>query len=155
MESSERLVTALQEWIETFMHRSMRHLLVYAREQGLSPSQVGALLQIHRHGACGVSSIGGHLGVTSPAVSHMLERLVSQELVVRSEDPRDRRAKQIVLTEKGRRVMQESIQARQEWLEGLARLMTPQEQDQVLAALKILTERSDRLEKQPGLVLDI
>ena len=154
MESPGRFVAGLREWIEVFMRRSMCHLLLYARESGLSPSQVGALLQIHRSGVCGVSSIGGHIGVTSAAASHMLERLVRQGLVVRSENPLDRRAKQIVLTEKGRQVMHESVRARQEWLEALARLMTPQEQNQVLDALTILTEKSNQLENESQLVLD-
>lgn len=154
MESSTPIVAALREWIEIFMHRTMCHLLLYSRESGLSPSQVGALMQIHRRGVCGVSSIGGHLGVTSAAASHMLERLVRQGLVTRSEDPLDRRAKQIVLTEMGRQVMHESIRVRQEWLEALARLMTPQEENQVLAALTILTEKANQLENEPKLVLD-
>ena len=85
------------------MHRSIRHLLRYARENGLSMSQFGALLHIHRMGSSGVTDLGDHLGVTSAAASQMLERLVQQGLILRTEDPNDRRVKQIVLTDKGLR----------------------------------------------------
>jgi DNA-binding MarR family transcriptional regulator len=146
MESSTQLTATLQEFAAFFMRGSTRHLLLYAKESGLSMSQIGAMLHIHRKGVSGVSDIGDDLGVTHPAASQMLERLVLQGLVVRSEDPHDRRVKQIVLTEEGHRRLQESIQARQGWLDALANLLSPEEQDQVTAALRILLERANKLE---------
>lgn len=154
MESSSPLVAALREWVELCMRHSVCHLLHYARERGLSPSQIGALMQIHRRGTCGVSGIGGDLGVTSAAASHLLERLVREDLVVRSEDPRDRRAKQIILTDRGRKVLQESLRAGREWQETLARLLTPDEQDQIHAALTLLSEKASQIESEPTLALD-
>jgi DNA-binding MarR family transcriptional regulator len=79
----------------------------------------------------------------------MLERLVQQQMITRSEDPNDRRVKQIVLTDKGRQVLQDSIHARQGWLEELARALSPGEQEQVVAALHILIEKASQLEKTP------
>jgi DNA-binding MarR family transcriptional regulator len=146
MESSTQVTTALQEFAAFFMRGSMRHLLLYAKESGLSMSQIGAMLHIRRKGVSGVSDVGDDLGVTNAAASQMLERLVLQGLVVRSEDPQDRRVKQIVLTEEGHRRLRESIQARQGWLDALANLLSPEEQDQVTAALRILLERANQLE---------
>ncbi len=148
MNSRRSLAASLHEWIETFMHRSMRGFILYAKERGLSMSQIGALLHIHGEGAPGVSGLGDDLGITTPAASQMLERLVQQKLVVRSEDPHDRRAKQIALTDKGRQVLEESIHARQGWLDDLVAILTPQEQEQVMAALDILIEKTNRLEKE-------
>jgi DNA-binding MarR family transcriptional regulator len=149
MSTSDQLTAALREWVGVSMRRSMRHLLLYSRESGLSMSQMGALLLVHRKGVGGVSDIGDHLGITSAAASQMLERLVQQGIVVRSEDPHDRRVKQIALTQKGRRILQESIQARQSWVDDLARLLTPAEQKQVTAALNMLVEKSGQLETVP------
>jgi len=146
MESSTRLSATLHEFAAFFMRGSMRHLLLYAKESGLSMSQIGAMLHIHRKGVCGVSDIGDDLGVTIAAASQMLERLVLQGLVVRSEDPHDRRLKRIVLTEEGHRRLKDTIQARQGWLDALADLLSPEEQDQVTAALRILIERANQLE---------
>ncbi len=93
MQSPDPFVLALQNWVGMFMHRSMRDSIRFAKENGLSMSQVGAMFHI-RHGVDGVSDIGDDLGVTSAAASQMLERLVQAGLVTRTEDPHDRRAKQ-------------------------------------------------------------
>ncbi len=143
---SDPFIAALQECIEVFMRHSMRNLIHSSREKGLSMSQVGALFFIHRTGSRGVTDLGDHLGVTSGAASQMLERLVQQDLILRAEDPHDRRLKQIRLTPKGRRTLHESIQARQGWLEELAENMTPCEKDQVTKALHILIDRTRQLE---------
>lgn len=150
MKAPDPVAAALQEWIAVFMRHSTRNLLLHAKESGLSMSQIGALLHIHHEGASGVSEIGGDLGITAAAASQMLDRLVQQELVVRSEDPHDRRVRQIALTAKGQRVLQEGIRARQRWLDDLARILTPEEKEQVVTALRILIERASQLqEPQP------
>jgi len=149
MPPSDPFITTLHEWIGIFMRRSMRNFLHYSKEKGFSMSQIGALFHLHRMGACDVSEIGDDLGVTNAAASQMLERLVQQQMITRTEDPNDRRVKQIVLTDKGRQVLQESIHARQGWLEELARALSPEEQEQVVAALHILIEKASQLEKPP------
>jgi DNA-binding MarR family transcriptional regulator len=75
----------------------------------------------------------------------MLERLVQQELVLRSEDPSDRRVKQIILTDKGFRVLRESIRARQGWLPDLAETLSDSEKKAIIAALNILIDKANRL----------
>ncbi len=149
MSSPDRLTAALQEWIGVFMRRSMRNFILYAKESGLSMSQIGAMLYIHRAGVSAVSALGDDLGITTAAASQMLERLVQQELVDRSEDPHDRRVKQVALTARGHQVLHESIRARQSWLEELSSVLTPEEQDQVVAALQILIERANQLQEPP------
>jgi hypothetical protein len=49
------------------------------------------------------------------------------------------------LTEQGNRILQESIQARQGWLNQLADLFTPAEQEQLNSALQLLIEKSKLL----------
>jgi DNA-binding MarR family transcriptional regulator len=151
MQSSNQFVATLHKWIEIFMRRSMRSFILYSKESGLSMSQIGALFQVHRRGTCGVSDIGDGLGITSAAASQMLDRMVQQGLIERSEDPHDRRVKQIILTEKGREILLESIHARQGWLDDLAAMMTPKEQEQIVAALRIMIEKATQLDTQPEL----
>jgi DNA-binding MarR family transcriptional regulator len=151
MEPPNPFVATLHEWIEVFMHHSMRNFIRYSRESGLSMSQIGALFRIHHKGGSGVSDLGEHLGVTSAAASQMLERLVQQGLILRSEDPVDRRVKQLVLTEKGIQTLQESIRARQGWLDELSKMLSASEGEQVMAALNILIEKTKqiRLPEEP------
>lgn len=146
MPQADTLVLVLQEWIGTFMRRSMRHLILYMRENELSASQVGALFQIQR-GRSNVSDLGEELGISIAAASQMLERLVRQELIRRSEDPEDRRAKRLVLTDKGCRIVQESLQARQEWLKDLASTLSATERERVAAAVKTLIDKTNQLDQ--------
>jgi DNA-binding MarR family transcriptional regulator len=143
--STDPVVATLTEWMDVSMRHSMRNLIRYARENGLSMSHLGAILHVHRIGCCGVTEIGDHLGVTSAAASQMLDRLVQQGLVQRSEDPVDRRVKRIVLTEKGQRMFKEGLQARQSWLDDLAGTLSDQEKDLITSAFQILILKASRL----------
>lgn len=145
MQRPDLLAETLQQWIAVFMRRSMRNFIRYTRENNLSMSQIGALFHIHHEGSSGVTDLGDNLGVTSAAASQMLERLVQQDLIVRSEDQFDRRVKQLALTERGTRIIQESIQAREGWLDDFAKMFTPSEKAQVIAALDLLIEKAKQL----------
>ena len=143
---NEALTKTLQEWTEMFMRRSMHDVFIFTKENSLSMSQMGALMNLHRQGVCSVSNIGDELGVTSAAASQMLERLVQQGLVERSEDPNDRRAKQVTLTDKGRQIILESFRVRHAWLGELVKSFSPTEQEQAQAALRLLIEKTKQLE---------
>ncbi len=151
MEISESFSDTLTSWIRFVMQRSMRSFLLYSKQNGFSITQVAALSLIHRKGISSVSDIGEELDITIPAASQLLERLVQQGLILRNEDPVDRRIKQVALTDKGRQVLRESIQARQGWMEELANLLTPDEQAQVAAALETLLSKAQQLEQQTEL----
>jgi DNA-binding MarR family transcriptional regulator len=146
MQSTNPLIATLHDWFGIFRRRLMGNFFIYARDRGLTMGQFGAMLRIYHKGACGVSDIGSDLGVTNSAASQMLERLVQLKLITRSEDPNDRRVKLIVLTDKGRQILQESSLAFQNWMEDLARSMTAAEQEQVRSALVILVDKARQLE---------
>jgi len=151
MPHSDPLVLVLQEWMGAFMRRSMRSLVLCMKENELSMSQVGALFQINR-GRSNVSDLGEGLGISTAAASQMLERLVQQELILRSEDPQDRRVKQLALTDKGCRIIEEIIQARQGSLEDLVSILSASEKEQIAAAVKVMIDKTDQLDQhtEPG-----
>jgi DNA-binding MarR family transcriptional regulator len=146
MQSQNPLAAALHEWFSIFRRSLMGNFFTYAKNNGLTMAQFGALLRIYHKGACGVSDIGSELGVTNSAASQMLERLVQLKLISRSEDPNDRRVKQIVLTDKGTRIFQESTLAFQTWMEDLAQTMTDEEQEQVRRSLVLLIDKAHQFE---------
>ena len=146
MSTDDPFDAALQEWVAVFMRRSMQSFIRYARQSGLSMSQINALFHIHHAGGRGVTDLGEHLGITNAAVSQLLERLVQQGLILRQEDPQDRRAKKLILTEKGLQTLQEGIHARQGWLHDLASTLSVDEKEQVAAALQILIDKTKRLD---------
>ena len=146
MADTEPLVVVLQEAFALFRRRLMGNLFVYAKDNGLTMPQFGAMFHIFHNGGCGVSDIGNDLGVTNSAASQMLDRLVQTKLISRSEDPSDRRGKLLVLTDKGREILVKGSQANQMWLEELAHSMTSEEQEQVRQAIMILVDKARQLE---------
>ena len=147
MNSVDSMGEILQEWLKIVMHHSMHNFLAYAKEIKLSMSHFSSLSKISHKGALGVSDIGDELGISCAAASQMLDRLVQQGLITRSEDPKDRRAKQLVLTDRGRQVLQEMTDSRQAWLLDLAATLSPPEREQVAAALNILIEKVNQLDQ--------
>ena len=150
MQITDPLISTMHEWFGVFQRSLMDNFFVYARDNGLTMAQLGAILRLFHKGACAVSDIGNDLGVTNSAASQMLERLVQLKLITRSEDPNDRRVKQIVLTEKGRQIMLESSRAFHKWMEDLAQSLNTEEQDQVKRGLEILIDKSHDLGKKPN-----
>ena len=117
MTISEEFSQVLHDWSETLMRRSMHDFIQFSKDSGLSMPQIRTLFHLSHDGKCGVSEIGELLGVTNPAASQMIDRLVIDGYIERSEDPADRRAKRLKLTGKGRAIVTESIEIRSRWME--------------------------------------
>ncbi len=148
MPETDSFVATLWEWTEIYMHRSMSSFVAYAKTNGFSMSQIGALFRMRDKNMRGVTEIGDELGVTSAAASQMLDRLVNEGLVTRTEDPDDRRVKRLVLTEKGHELLHHGILARQEWMQDLANTLTTAEREQVIAAMRLLIVKAHELQLQ-------
>ena len=119
MPKANRIGHILREWTEISTRRSIHDFALFSRKQGLSLLQLSVLFHIRFRGVCGVTDIANDFGISKAAASQLLERLVLQEYVTRSESPSDRRVKQIELTEKALRLLEQSIVERQKWIEAL------------------------------------
>ena len=146
MSATDSLTLVLTEWTGVFMRRSMRDFTRLMKDNDLSMAQISTLLRLYYGHACGVSDIAGYLGVTNAASSKMIDRLVRQGLLERTEDPTDRRAKRITLSAEGRELVQSIIQARRAWLEELTSLFDPDQQALIATSLTYLTEGARQLE---------
>jgi DNA-binding MarR family transcriptional regulator len=146
--SNKALYEVLHEWSEVFMRRSMQDFIRFSKRKNLSPSQLGTLMQLHHHGACGVSYLGSRLGVTNAAASQLIDRMVQMGLLERSEDPVDRRVKQIALTERGKQFIHEGMQARLAWVAELVEALPPGEQESITGALSLLTKTARSLDRE-------
>jgi len=149
MQKPDPLIANLAEWMEISRRRTMHDFIQYARANGLSMSHLGALIHLHHKGSSAVKDLADHLGVSNAAVSQMLERLVQDGIVQREEDPSDRRAKRINLTDKGNKMLHEGILARQSWMNALAETLTVEERDNIQRALIILIEKARALSEPP------
>jgi DNA-binding MarR family transcriptional regulator len=135
---------AVQAWSGMFMHRSMRDFKRLLDETSLSYSQVAVLMRLKHGGRSGVSEIGGHMGITKAAASQAVDRLVDLGLVERTEDPDDRRARRLALTQAGQAMVGQVVAARSRWVETLADVLTPEQQNLIASALNLLTEAAGK-----------
>ncbi len=140
MSQTKELSDVVHEWSEVFMHRSGRDFRRFMGETGLTFSQISVLMRLFFNGNSGVSDIGGQLGVTNAAASQTVDHLVNRGLILRTEDPVDRRAKLLALTDEGRNIIIKGVEARSRWVEGLTHTLSDEQQDLIITALTILTQ---------------
>jgi len=145
LSDEDTFLNALREWMEASMHRSFHAFIRHNRESDLSLSQVNALFRLFHHGASSVNDLANHLGITTAAVSQLLDPLIVGDLVLRSENPKDRRMKLIALTEKGQAMVEKSMNTRHAWLSELSRSLSDAEKEELLPAIKLLNQQTRKL----------
>lgn len=151
MQSSKQFTQILHEWIALFMHRSFRDFKRFMDDVSLSASQANALMRLYHDSNCCVSDISGQLGVTNAATSQLVDHLVQLNLVTRTEDPADRRNKQLQLTLKGKALIERGIAARSQWMGELASQLTPAQQNLIAEGLEMLISTARKMEKSAAL----
>lgn len=147
MSEANRFSAVFSEWTGIFMRRSTVEFNRFMKESGLSMPQFHTMLRLFYRKCAGVSDIAQDVGFTKAASSQMIDRLVQQGLVERAENPDDRREKLITLSERGRNMMETLIASRKQWMENLTTALTPQEQEQIIEGLTLLSRAVRDLEK--------
>ena len=103
------MLPASHAGLEYILARIIQDFMKFMHQTGLSTPQINALLHIYHAGECQLSEIGSLADSSKPAASQLVERLVQQGLVDRSEDPLDRRNKKLRLTEKSLALIQNGV----------------------------------------------
>src|SRR6266545_8137542 len=134
MASPTQLTQTMRHFMDIAMQHSLHERSRLAKESGLSMHQLGILMQIHFRGNCGISEISNRFDITNAAASQLVDKLVQSGLIQREEDPQDRRAKLLNITDKGRELIQEGIEERYRWVDQLAEKLTAEERAQVSEA---------------------
>lgn len=143
---SPPLEKTFNEWMILNMRNSLGNFMRFAREKNFSLPQLSALIHLSQNEECNISGLGTEFGVTNAAVSQLLEKMVQQGLVHRSEDPQDRRNKVLVLTEEGKKIANEGMIERHKWLSDLINILNEEEQSQVDDALRLLINKAALLD---------
>ena len=147
MTESLQFSKSLRQWMDVFMHRSMRSWHLFVKSTGLTMPQFSILMQLHYKGSCGMSEISEHFDISNAAASQLAEKLVQGGYIERDEDPNDRRAKQIQLTSKGRKLIETGVNERYRWMDDLTSKLSAEEKLQVAESFKVLTEAAQFEEK--------
>ena len=148
MTKSTQIAQPLREWMDVFMHRSMRGWNRFAKSTGLSMPQFSILMQLHYKGACGMSEISERFDVSAAAASQLVDKLVQAGYIERTEDPHDRRAKLLKLSTNGAKLVDDGIQERYRWMDDLASKLSATDQTKINEALSILTEAAQKLDQK-------
>jgi MarR family transcriptional regulator, organic hydroperoxide resistance regulator len=146
MTKEVQFTQSIRAWMDVFMHRSWRGWSHFAKSTGLSMPQFSVLMQLHHRGNCAIGDISERFDITNAAASQLVDKLVQSSFIQREEDPHDRRAKLLNLTDKGRDLVQQGIEERYRWVDELAGKLTAEERAQVSDALNIMTRAAQELE---------
>jgi DNA-binding MarR family transcriptional regulator len=150
MRCREGLVADTEQLIADIMgaQRRLQHLFAYDRSDPLfsshlTVSQLRILLLLSRGGAMSGGELADGTGVKPAALSGMIDRLVTTGLVVRQEDPKDRRVRRISLSPAGHELIGGIITAATERQRGLLGQLDEDELATVAAAMRILVRAAE------------
>ncbi len=133
---------------EYVLARIIGDFMQFMHETGLSRPQIHALLHIYHAGECRVSDIGALTESSPAAASQLVERLVQQGLVQRTEDPENRRIKKVRLTEKSLKLISRGVASNRSLAELMA-VLTPKQRETVHTALGYLAQASQKIQTHP------
>jgi DNA-binding MarR family transcriptional regulator len=107
-------------------------------DSSLTPSQVSALSTLEEFGAMRISAIATYESLGAPAATRVVASLEDLKLVMRMNDPGDKRASLIELTELGRNTLSELWRERTLDISTMLERLTPKERAAIEAALPAL-----------------
>lgn len=119
----------------------MRLIRSGVRKGGIiSLPQLRVLGFVSRNPGAGVSDVAAHLDVTNPTASALVDRLVKKNLLVRKEDPTERRRTLLTLTDSGAKVLEEARNKAQLLVAQVLETQTPEQLSKINEGLAILAE---------------
>jgi DNA-binding MarR family transcriptional regulator len=113
-----------------------RYRQMVAGAIGLGTTERQALSYLEVHGSSGQAAMARDLGITSSALTPLVDRLERHGVAERVRHPRDRRRTIVRVTERGMVLLKESHQ----WLDATLELIDPADLELVSASLAIITE---------------
>ncbi|MEO5869387.1 MAG: MarR family winged helix-turn-helix transcriptional regulator [Gemmatimonadaceae bacterium] len=93
------------EFRSVVLRDPMRQTITFLHGHNLSIAAIAALMELHQGGDQSVSQLAADIGLSVAATSQLVEKLVQEKLVTRTESAEDRRRKQLALTTAGRRLL--------------------------------------------------
>ena len=146
MSSAKQFESVMRAWLEVFMSRSTEEFARFLKKKELNYAQYGALMRLYHHGDCAVSALSKPFGITIPGASQLVDKLVQEGYVERTESIHDRRVKQLALTSRGRALVQASMDARLDWTRELSTALSPEQRASITQALAELIAAAQTLE---------
>jgi len=115
--------------------RIIAGLAATLQEEELSVAQVAALHLLDQDGPARVGDLAATLQRSTSAASRLADSLVQRGLVERQEDPEDRRAKRLTLSQAGRRLVDRASEERVKVILATSKALPSAIQKAVMAAV--------------------
>ena len=146
MSSAKQFESVMRAWLEFFMSRSTEEFVRFLKHKELNYAQYGALMRLYHQGDCAVSALSKPFGISIPAASQLVDKLVQEGYVERTESLQDRRVKQLALTSLGRALVRDSMDARLDWTRELSKTLSPEQRETISHSLAALITAAQALE---------
>jgi DNA-binding MarR family transcriptional regulator len=95
------VVRAFIDFRRVVLRDSMRQSIKFLHGHNVSFGAIAALMTLRERGEQSISNLAAEIGLSVAATSQLVERLVQDDYVKRTESPDDRRRKQVALSAKG------------------------------------------------------
>ena len=132
----QRMIALLPRMLRGFARRESNYL---SRGKITLP-QLGVLEYLSSRRESPMNELARHLGVTRPAATGLVDRLIVQGLVSRQGDRADRRVVRINLTPKGQRVLGNIWNQKRRMIQQVFGQISPADRSQYLATLEQVVE---------------
>lgn len=133
---AEQYVVHFDKWMSLLLQQGSR----LARSSAIPPSQLFLVRMLNIKGPSRVSDLASFLGVTSPAITSLVNELVKSGYVTRQESTKDRRVTLIDLNEKGRLALAEVEKNRKERMVEMLRHLDEEEIDSFINTMSKLVD---------------
>ncbi len=134
----EACARAIDEVVPRTMRLIRRAVRNQEAETGLTDSQLRLLLQVARRPGVSLSAVSEHLGISRPAGSALVDRLVRSGQLDRSVDPAERRRLRLRVTADGEETIARAQRHAHTWLQRELADLTEAELEVLEQALAIL-----------------
>ncbi|WP_113153531.1 MarR family winged helix-turn-helix transcriptional regulator [Nitratireductor sp. OM-1] len=144
-ESFGFLIADVYRLIKSTMDRAISNAGI-----GVTPGEARTLVHAARAGAVRQNVLAERMGVEAMTLSGYLDRLEARDLVRRANDPSDRRAKLVELTDKADGVLEAIGRVGTEMRRSAAGTLSETEWDEMLEKLKVVRANLAGLSQKPA-----
>ena len=118
------------------LHHQLHRIIDRAMSSvGLSLGRAKVLMRLESHGPMNQATLAGLLGFAPRSVTETVDGLERDGLVIRTEDPRDRRARIVALTASGRDALEAAMTVRNKTMDDIFGVLSPAERAQLVTLL--------------------
>lgn len=110
----------------------------------LSLLQIQTLLFLLEHPSIQMGDLASFFSIEMPTATNLINKLVREDLVSRQQDKEDRRLVRILLTGKGKELLENVMKERNKKLSQLLSFLSTKDKDNLLRIISILTDTMEK-----------